>query len=163
MREAYTSANALPYKLASDADVIASAANGYIIPKHVQFIPTNRCNLHCSFCSCENRDRTLEMGMDEIRRMVSHLVMHGTHAVTITGGGEPLLHPDINEIIECFASHGIQVGLVTNGVLLDRCTALEHLTWCRISAADERDFGFYASTVRRAVERAPPFFLPFPP
>ena len=37
-----------------------------------------------------------------------------------TGGGEPLTHPDAKEIIEYACDCGFSVGLVTNGLLLDK-------------------------------------------
>lgn len=155
MQESYTAANALPYKLASDPTVISRVQTGLIPPKHVQFIPTNRCNLRCSFCSCAKRDTSLVMEPVEIYEMVRHLAEVGTEAVTITGGGEPLLHPDFDFIVRTFREHDIQVGLVTNGTCLDLPDTLDLLTWCRISAADERDLDGFSDKVLRAVERAP--------
>src|SRR5437879_7526214 len=41
----------------------------------------------------------------------------GTSVVTISGG-EPLLHPELDEIIRRIRRHGIIAGLITNGYLL---------------------------------------------
>lgn len=86
------------------------------------------------------------MPLSEVARVIERFAELGTRAVTITGGGEPLLHPHIESIIDLFAHHGIEMGLVTNGVLLHDVPldTLRKLTWCRISASDERemsDFG----------------------
>jgi len=65
----------------------------------------------------------------------------GTKAVTITGGGEPLCHPNIDKIIRLFFDAGIEVGLVTNGLLLNRIrSVIDLLTWVRISWSDDREF-----------------------
>src|SRR5260370_6706774 len=41
----------------------------------------------------------------------------GTAAITISGG-EPLMHPELDEIIRRIRSHGMLAGLITNGYLL---------------------------------------------
>jgi MoaA/NifB/PqqE/SkfB family radical SAM enzyme len=66
----------------------------------------------------------------------------GCKAVTITGGGEPLCHPDFEEIITQIKRMGIEIGLVTNGVLLHKIdkSVLNQITWCRISHDDYRAF-----------------------
>jgi MoaA/NifB/PqqE/SkfB family radical SAM enzyme len=51
----------------------------------------------------------------------------GTAAITISGG-EPLLHPELDEIIRRIRRHGILAGLITNGYLLtpERISRLNH-------------------------------------
>lgn len=151
-RESYTAADAVPYKLFL-SDAMGDIRAGRIPPAHIQFIPTNRCNLKCSFCSCDNRARGEEMPIDEIREMASGLRAIGTEAATITGGGEPLLHKDFDDILEAF--DGIATGLVTNGTLLGYRTSLRTLTWCRISAADERPLSGFVRKVEAALQAAP--------
>jgi MoaA/NifB/PqqE/SkfB family radical SAM enzyme len=50
-------------------------------------------------------------------RRIDLLAALGTAAITISGG-EPLLHPDLDELIGRIRSHGIRAGLITNGYLL---------------------------------------------
>src|SRR5665647_2876231 len=112
----YTSAGSVPYKMFRNGKLL-SFLEAKIIPQvHVQFIPTNRCNLGCSFCSCSERDKDLEMPISEVEEMVPFLKTLGCQSVTITGGGEPLMHPNIGGIIRLFVEDGIKVGLVTNGL-----------------------------------------------
>jgi len=61
----------------------------------------------------------------------------GCKAVTITGGGEPLLYPRINELIEWLYDRDILVGLVTNGTKLEKLKT-NKLVWIRISMNDSR-------------------------
>ncbi len=54
-----------------------------------------------------------------------------------------LCHPGLADMIDEFVACGIKVGLVTNGLLLgrlERRDAIRHLTWCRISHSDDREF-----------------------
>lgn len=135
----YTAANALPIKIFKNIEVVYGLNRGQIRPYHVQLIPTNRCNLNCSFCSCKNRSKSDELSIEQITALLQELYAFGCRAITITGGGEPLLHPRINDIIEMCGALGIKIGLVTNGVALTNLhrKAAHRLTWCRISCSDE--------------------------
>lgn len=133
----YSAANMFPMKILRNEDLILSCLREKrIFPIHVQLNPTNRCNFKCSFCSCGNRDRTLELSKQENLDYMRKFKNLGCKSVTITGGGEPLLHPEINRIIQEIHSLGIQVGLVTNGSLLKKLECKD-LVWARISSSDE--------------------------
>jgi len=142
----YTAADTIPVKLFLNQGVPR------LRPVHVQWMPTNACNMQCDFCSCSERNRSLEMPIDEALRVIGDFAQLGCKAVTITGGGEPLMHPYITEMIEAFHEAGILVGLVTNGLLLDRLSqkVIGLLTWCRISNADNRTF---SAGYRRILDR----------
>ena len=130
----YTSADVIPPKLLLNEGV------NQLQPIHVQWIPTNQCNLHCTYCSCSQRDRSLEMNFARAQAVIQELSGLGCRAVTITGGGEPLCYDYISKTIQCFHQNGIAVGLVTNGTLLNRLDRdiLSLITWCRISSSDDR-------------------------
>jgi len=152
----YTAADSLPIKLIKNYELLKSMMEDkVIIPIHVQFIPTNRCNLDCTFCSCSEDDRKTEMSLDDARKIIDKLHKLGTQSVTITGGGETLLYPNLQELFSLFREAGIKIGLVTNGLLLDRWS-YEDVTWCRISNSDERKFSSsYLKTLTLAVEKNP--------
>jgi MoaA/NifB/PqqE/SkfB family radical SAM enzyme len=82
------------------------------------------------------------MSFADFLDMFRHLNSVGMRAVTITGGGEPTLHPDLPDMIKWFDAFNVQMGLVTNGLTLARMPvdALKKLTWCRISHGDFRQF-----------------------
>ena len=142
IRSSYTAADSIPFKLISDARIVGIITQRKVIPPwHVQFIPTNKCNLNCPFCSCAEDDRKTEMNITDAEYIISLLHELGSRAVTITGGGEPFLYKHISRLIWGFVLHNIQVGLVTNGLLLNRNhSALKPVTWCRISNGDDRQF-----------------------
>jgi len=136
----YASANIpFPAKILHHEKLIKSCKKKkYIPPIHIQLNPTNRCNFNCPFCSCSARDKKLELTYDEIIKTMKIGKKLGCESVTITGGGEPLMHQDINEIIDKIHKLGIEIGLVVNGTLLDRLKTktLNRITWCRISSSD---------------------------
>lgn len=138
----FTAANSIPVKMFKNTELIDDLNEKYIPPIHVQLIPTNKCNLNCSFCSCKKRNKTEELTLWQIESLCQDLERLGCKAATVTGGGEPLMHKDIQKILCCLNDHDIKIGLVTNGLLLNKLTTddFEKITWCRISCADERAF-----------------------
>lgn len=137
----YSAADNFPVKVIQNAELVREIVeNRRIIPIHIQFIPTNKCNLFCSFCSCDDEDRKIEMPLEKAKEIIKKFKSLGTKSVTITGGGEPLRHPDIDEIINEFHINDIEIGLVTNGTFINTINSLKKITWCRISHSDERKF-----------------------
>jgi len=129
----YTAAGVFPVKLLT-ADILK---DGLIVPYHIQVCPTNRCNLKCTFCSCKDRDRNVEIPFDEMKELLKTFSDMGTRAMTITGGGEPLLYPEINSMIDMAYNLNIKSALVTNGIEIDRINT-KKIIWLRLSFGDSR-------------------------
>ncbi len=93
-------------------------------PIDVHLIPIRRCNLSCDYCN-EYDKVSPPVPLAEMIRRVDRLASFGTTIITISGG-EPLLHPDLEQIIRRIRSRGMMAGLITNGYLLtvDRVHAL---------------------------------------
>ncbi len=92
---------------------------GLVSTKHVllaHIIPTRRCNLACGYCN-EYDDFSPPIATDTMLRRIDLLAGLRTAIVTISGG-EPLLHPDLEKIIQRIRHHGMIAGLITNGYLL---------------------------------------------
>ncbi len=81
-----------------------------------QIVPMRRCNLSCAYCN-EYDDVSKPVPLDEMMRRIDHLARLGTSIITISGG-EPLLHPDLDEIVARIRHHGRMAGMITNGYLL---------------------------------------------
>lgn len=78
------------------------------------FIRLYGCNLHCSYCDtrygCENNNYT-ELSITDIVNTVKKL---GLKSITLTGG-EPLIHEDVNCLVQTLLKNGCQVNIETNG------------------------------------------------
>jgi len=85
-------------------------------PFLAHIIPTRRCNLACTYCN-EFDDFSNPVPLEEMKKRLDILADMGTSIITISGG-EPLLHPELDEIIRHIRRRGMIAGLITNGFLL---------------------------------------------
>ena len=94
-------------------------AKGLLSKNHpilVHIIPIRRCNLSCTYCN-EFDDFSNPVPLGEMKRRLDLLADMGTSIITISGG-EPLLHPELDEVIAHIRRRGMIAGLITNGYLL---------------------------------------------
>src|SRR6516225_3884947 len=85
-------------------------------PFLVHIIPIRRCNLACTYCN-EFDDFSAPVPMGEMKKRLDILADMGTSIITISGG-EPLLHPELDEVIRHIRRRGMIAGMITNGFLL---------------------------------------------
>ncbi len=77
---------------------------------------TNSCNLSCSFCAKSKREKSFitvenfKKVLDSIKGYTDYIYLHVL--------GEPLLHPNINELIN-IASKDFKINITTNGYLIE--------------------------------------------
>jgi len=104
-------------------------------PLLAHIIPVRRCNLSCTYCN-EFDDFSKPVPTEEMFRRIDKLGALGTAVVTISGG-EPLLHPELDEVIRRIRANGMIAGLITNGYFLvaERIQRLNRagLEWLQIS------------------------------
>ena len=90
--------------------------------KKVYLEITNGCNLNCDFCIGNKRDKKFitkeefNILMDKLEGYTKYLYFHVM--------GEPLLHPNINELIDMAVSRYF-INITTNGYLIKRIENLE--------------------------------------
>lgn len=138
IQSSYTAANSFPLKILKNEDLMRSLNNRKVLPIHVQLNLTNACNFNCDFCSCSERDKQLSIPYAEVVEMMKLYHNLGMTAVTITGGGEPLVYPELPKLLKYLKALNVEVGLVTNGSLLHKLSVadLNRIRWIRISASD---------------------------
>src|SRR5215472_1485986 len=117
------------------AKMVARAFLSTDHPLLAHIIPIRRCNLACKYCN-EFDDFSQPVPTETMFRRVDKLAELATSVITISGG-EPLLHPELDDIIGRIRSHGMVAGLITNGYLLvaERIRRLNKagLEWLQIS------------------------------
>jgi len=84
---------------------------------------SNRCNLRCTMCGFhsiyrEERVPGSDMNEDIYERALPFV---GTaELVPLCGGGEPLLHPDLEDMVRRVSERGVPTVITPNGILLHR-------------------------------------------
>lgn len=104
-----------------------------VISTHVS--PIAACNLKCSYCSVHKRPLKQLLPAETIYEYIEALQHRGLRAAIITGGGEPLLYPHINELISFLSAHELKIGLITNGTQWGKLNddSCLRLAWARVS------------------------------
>ena len=83
---------------------------------------TTNCQLNCIFCHREginNHWQDINISMDFFTKIISSFKELGGKEINLTGG-EPLLHPQIQELIEVAYNPDWKLALCTNGQYLDK-------------------------------------------
>lgn len=123
-------------------------------PVHVELIISDYCNQNCSFCayrtpgyssnelfkvyapdgSISNNPRRM-IPFEKIEEIIEDCSRMGVRAIQLTGGGEPTVHPHFISICERIKSKGIDLAVVTNGLLLNekKAEVLRDACWARVS------------------------------
>ena len=94
------------------------------------------CNLDCEWCAQrESREAKTPtfMSVETMTRLGAFCCQWGVKAWRIGGDAEPTLNENIDCLFRSGAEHGIDMGLITNGVLLDRVKDIGLLRWVGIS------------------------------
>lgn len=133
-----------PLKLLRHSDRIEASLRGELtFPISVELDVSNSCNHSCPFCSFGTdesqgyrQQNWVQFPVPRIYKLIDELEECGVKSVTLTGGGEPLVHRNIFNIIEKLNASSMDWGLVTNGSLLKGPIALviaKGATFVRVS------------------------------
>jgi len=99
---------------------------------------TRTCNLRCVHCYSDSYAQTYpgELTTAEAKTVLDDLATFKVPAVLFSGG-EPLVRPDLLDLIAYAVGKGLRVTLSTNGTLIDEAVAAQlkanHLTYVGIS------------------------------
>lgn len=104
-------------------------------PFVVELDPTSMCNLACPDCisgSMLNKD---EIPSDRLLKLTNEMIVAGVKSVILIGGGEPMMHPAIGEVIRRLGEADVKIGITTNGLYLKKYLTVtsEYSSWVRVS------------------------------
>lgn len=90
------------------------------VPHAISWNVTTRCNLRCDHCYLDASKRSAgdDLPTEACLRIVAELAEVNRQLLLIVTGGEPLLRPDLGEIVRAAAGAGMTVVVGTNGTLL---------------------------------------------
>ncbi len=158
------------HKLVQHSRRVVDWLNGAnVYPIYMEVSPSGACNHRCLFCGLDfmkYQKRFLDVGL--LRDRLPEMARLGVNAIQYAGEGEPLLHGDFANIVRYTSAAGIDVGVSTNGVLLDVSMSekiLPHCTWIKVSVdagkgetyarvhgCRESDFGKVMANMHSAAE-----------
>ncbi len=155
-----------PFKAAWHLDRIEALRRGeHVAPVHVHFVPSDLCNQDCGWCAYRwsgyssnehfndaegNHNPNRKIPTAKALEMIADFADMGVKAIEFTGGGEPTVHPDIDQLVERSVAYGLEAAMVSNGVLVRRKLPPElamRMSWWRISV-DAATPATYAMTRR---------------
>lgn len=87
-------------------------------PLNVHWELTNICNLHCVHCYQQDDPDSGPLPSSEVLDTIARRIVDASvFEVTITGG-EPLLVPQLRDLIRLFNGHGVRPHVTSNGMLV---------------------------------------------
>ena len=85
--------------------------------KDLCFEILDKCPNKCIFCSSNSCiDKNTFIALDDFKRTIDYFNSNGGIEELSLSGGEPLMHPDLLEMINYASSYGIYVTLFTSGI-----------------------------------------------
>ena len=104
------------HRVYREARMVAMALKSPRHPVLAHVVPIRRCNLSCTYCN-EFDDFSKPVPTSEMLHRIDLLAALGTTVIALSGG-EPLLHPHLEEIIRRIRRQGSIAEVLTNGYLL---------------------------------------------
>ncbi|WP_319409319.1 radical SAM/SPASM domain-containing protein [uncultured Desulfosarcina sp.] len=97
------------------------SSQGVYYPEAMHVELTTLCNLHCHFCyrSAGRNNIETRLPTSQLLDILSCLSKKGLRVVELTGG-EPLLHSDLNKILDFCGNTFQQISILTNGTLINQ-------------------------------------------
>lgn len=112
-------------------------------PIHVEIDPTSACQQDCLRCSYKQdidgkRNYTIQkqnksLPYKRFIELIDEFRSIGVRAITLSGGGEPLIYPKIESVIDHIISSNIQLGVITNLSMKIDTEKLSQAIWIRVS------------------------------
>lgn len=107
------------------------------VPEIYQLEITNSCNLSCPACIREDPRVKRPIGYmkpELVQIMLDRGDFDGSYFVELQQYGEPLLHPQFNEIVSLLSGQNFKIGMSTNGILIqEHLSAISNLDYLTIS------------------------------
>ncbi|MEF2967427.1 radical SAM protein [Paenibacillus sp. M1] len=123
-------------------------------PENLVIKITNRCNYKCSYCY-DNKEQVTDMSLATFKKIIDEAANEHVIRVDI-GGGEPLLHEHLLEMVHYASQKKLVISLTTNGHFLTEqnleslvCNGLSHIQMSVHDSADLLTWEKIAATLIR--------------
>ena len=146
----YTSTGIKFWRNAEQMTAYKNGLPGSIISTHIS--PEGSCNLKCPYCSVTYRDTHSRLDLETIQDYVLKLKTRGLKAVILTGGGEPTMYKQFNELVRWLKSEDLSIALITNGTRTKNIDddVWKMFSWIRVSI---NVFGNWVQQISLPIEK----------
>lgn len=96
-------------------------SESYVVNLHI----LEQCNYRCKYCFAHYEDKKI-LSINDWVEIVDNISDNISVKRFNIAGGEPLMYPKINELIEYIKSKSIEVSIITNGILLSESFIERH-------------------------------------
>lgn len=112
--------------------LVLKGDGGGVTPVTIDLWPSLTCNARCPSCpyrlsgarsQADRSDNLMLLDIEQARQILAGAASMGARSVILTGGGDPLLHPEVVRIAQYARELGLHWALFTNGLALDAATA----------------------------------------
>jgi glycosyltransferase involved in cell wall biosynthesis/MoaA/NifB/PqqE/SkfB family radical SAM enzyme len=108
---------------------VIDGEHAFVGPRLVQLDVTNNCNNDCIACWCNSpllhgermspEVKRQSLGYERIVGLLDELHTLGTREIYMAGGGEPFMHPRIEDVVAAVKARGMGLYINTNFTLID--------------------------------------------
>src|SRR2546428_5965361 len=94
-------------------------------PVHAELDLTDRCNVACYFCNQQDLRTKDQIPFKRTTELIDEMAEAGLKSVRLSGGGDPLFHREILQVLDHLELRGVIVdNVTTNGVALNEDVAV---------------------------------------
>ncbi|QNJ01753.1 radical SAM protein [Synechococcus sp. PROS-U-1] len=140
------------------------------LPLYIEISPVGACNHRCTFCAVDYIGyKSTFMNTNKLKESLRSMRSQGVKSIMYAGEGEPLLHPDISEIVNFTKEKSnIDVSFTTNAYKLNDefiKRSLHNISWIKISfnggdedtyssihRTNKKDFHVVSNNIEKAVK-----------
>ena len=88
---------------------------------HAEIDLTDRCNVACYFCNQQDLRTKEQLPLPRLETLIDEMAAAGLRSVRLSGGGDPLFHKSVMDVLQHLAKRSIVIdNLTTNGVALTK-------------------------------------------
>jgi len=108
-----------------------------IYPIYMEISPVGACNHRCTFCGVDYIGyQNIRWETNILKERLTEMAKLGVKSVMFAGEGEPLLHKELDQLIEHCANVGIDSSITTNFVMLNKKNVykiFKNASWVKVS------------------------------
>ncbi len=147
----------------------SKAAYQNLHPLYIEVSPVGACNHRCTFCAVDYIGyKSTFLDLNRYKESIDSMALQGCKSIMFAGEGEPLLHPEISEMVNYTKESGnIDTSFTTNAFKLSEKfvkDSLHNISWIKVSfnggdpktysqihRTSEKDFNIVSKNIENAV------------